>query len=117
MVVIGSDPAATFRCRPLDPQSVVAKREGGSIDAAKPTAVVDIADGWSVVVFWRLLEYKTQGGTPARTLYPSGVVTNGVRYVHIVNAAWDWPGTYSTAGVAFTDGPKALGAARECIGA
>ena len=109
MVVIGSDPAATFSCRPLDPQSVVARGQARYIDKNRPTAVVDIADGWSVVVYWETLETIPP--------FPNGVVTNGKRYAHVVTTSWDWPGTYSTAGVAFTGGPKALGAARECIGA
>ncbi len=113
MRVIPADPGATFECRRLTAAEVATIKDLGTpLSKDKPSAAVDVAEGWSILAFYQDLGTSVVDGTQIRQ--DNAILTRGGQSSTFVQVD-TWPGTHSLAGVALTDGSRALIAARQCI--
>lgn len=101
-------------CRPASADELAAMRRqaqavGNTPNTKRgPAVAVDLPEpGWSVVAYWNTW--------PNGEEHDAALVrgANG----HASGVGWAWAGTHTYGGAAFADGPEALRAARECMGA
>lgn len=111
---VPADPAWSPKCRPATSEERAAlewhvrnNTTSDGVNYAKGAPlVVDLPEpGWWVVAYW---DRWGSGETDVNAAVRGGGKVSGVGTA--------WAGTHTYGGAAFADGPKALRAARECLG-